>query len=174
MKIFLYCIFIALLLGCSGPYDELEKAFPVRSEINGEMIKSKTIMLSSRNHKGAYNYREIATVSLSPEFVEIDISMPTFNRVQIPIEEISGCGKTCFGSTTWDADILLGNKCIEISFSEASEIIDWCWENNLPVITGKDKRNWMYNNGILPSRETYKQVSKEEYMRQVARCCQGY
>ena len=167
-------LIVITLMGCDGPYNDLEKDYPAKLNIEGKSIKSRTIVLTSRHHKGAYALRDVVSVRLSPEHIEMDVDLPRYKKVQIPIDSISGCGKSCFGSKIWDADILLGTKGIEISFKESSEIIEWCWETGLPMITGKDTRDWLYNGGVLPSREGYQQVDREGYARQTRRRCQGY
>ncbi|MCW8931880.1 MAG: hypothetical protein OQL19_16810 [Gammaproteobacteria bacterium] len=174
MKNISFCFLISFLIGCSEPYDDLEKDFFAKSKIEGKIIKSKSITLTSTYNQDVYDFRDNSTVKLSPQFVEIDINIPTYEKVQIPHEKISGCGMTCFDSNTWYSDILLGSKGIEISFYKSNEIIDWCWEAGLPMITGKDKRNWMYNGDSLPNSEGYIQVDREEYKRQTIRRCQGY
>ena len=175
-KIFLLTsLFVA---GCNGPLDELEKSFSSNESISSEPIESKTIVFTSKHHKGAYSYRELTTTRVNSNLLDIEVDFPFFgffdSKIHIPISEISGCRKSCFSKNDWDADILLGDVGIEISFDNSKNILEWCFQNELPMLTGKSKRNWMYEDGQLPSRENYVHVSREVYEKQTESSCLGY
>ncbi len=168
-------LLLLFLLGCSGgPYGELEKEFKAKQELNGEVIESNTIVLTSQAHKSSYELRKVVDTSLSSGFVEINVNTFGYDKIQIPVSSISGCGKTCFGSGKWHADLLLGSQGIEISFANSNQVLEWCWSNDLPIISGKDKRGWLKNKVPLPDRDGYKQVSKFEYSEKIKQRCQGY
>ena len=82
--------------------------------------------------------------------------------------------KRVLAQNNWHSDLLIGQEGIEISFVKSNQIIEWCWENKLPVISGKVKRSWMYKKNKLPSKDGYEQVSKEKYYSQMKSACNGY
>jgi len=176
MRLIIHIFISVFLIGCSGAYGDLEEKYPANEIVDSEIVEMKSIILTSKVHKGdgAHSINGLSKVKINSEFMEIEINIPWYQKIQIPVEEISGCGKTCFGSDAWDADILLGELGTEISFRNSKQVLEWCWEQGLPMITSKNKRDWMYNDKTLPSKEGYQQVSKEEYTRQTKRRCAGY
>jgi hypothetical protein len=62
----------------------------------------------------------------------------------------------------------------EISSDVASKIVDWCWQNTLPMLTGAEERAWLYERRPLPSKGRYVPVPRDEYERQANRTCMGY
>lgn len=174
IQIIIKVLFALLLLGCSGPYSELEKEFKAKHEIKGEHIDSRTIVLTGQNYRSSYKLTEIVDVFLSPSFVELNVNSLGYDKIQIPVSSISGCSKTCFGEGRWDADLLLGSQGVKISIVNSDKVLHWCWENNLPVITGENRRAWLSKKASLPELSEYKQVNQTEYSEQLKRSCNGY
>ena len=167
----------ALLAGSGGLYSDLAAQFPAKSELSTVVLESKSIVLTGTNRRGAQSLQEVVKVGLDSSGIQLRPSFPLsigFPPADIPLDAISGCGMTCFGKDRWDVDLLLGQLGIEVGISQAPEVIEWCWESGLPMISGKIKREWMYSGGQLPSRDDYIQVDREEYERQTKRRCQGY
>jgi len=167
----------AVLTACGGPYTEVANQFPAKSDFPSEKLESKTLVLTGTNRRGAQNLQKIVDVGLDNSGIHFRPDFPFgfgFPPAEVPLDAISGCGMTCFNKDRWDVDLLLGDLGIEIGISQTPEVIEWCWERGLPMISGKDKRNWMYSGGRLPSRDGYEQVDREEYRQQTKRRCQGY
>ena len=171
---------VALTLGaaaCGGPYNDLEKAFPAKGDLQSKVLTTATVVLTSKKHSGAYSLRRVANIAVTSKFVEISVDKPfsVFHRkVQIPIEAITGCSKTCFGPGKWDADLLVGELGIQVSIKNSQQVLDWCWDNGLPIISGSARRAWMHEGKDLPGRHGYVQVSKEQYLRETRSACMGY
>lgn len=55
-------------------------------------------------------------------------------------------------------------------------MVQWCWDNSIPMASGKEKRDWLYDKKSLPSRKSYEEQlsSREVYDKQVERSCMGY
>jgi hypothetical protein len=162
---------------CGGLYNDLEKVFPAKTNLQPKAVASRTIVLTGRGHSGAENLREIVNIGVTPAFVEIRADKPFeffYGKIQIPIDVITGCSKTCFGPGRWDADLLLNDVGIEISVENSQEIIDWCWDNGLPMISSSVRRAWKYEGKALPSKNEYVRVSKDEYASQARSACSGY
>ncbi len=166
-----------ILTACGGPYKEVANQFPARSDFPSEMLESKSLVLTDTDHRGAQSLQQIVNVGLDSSGIHFRPDFPFsigFPPAEVPLDAISGCGMTCFRKDRWDVDLLLGDLGIEVGISQAPEVIEWCWERGLPMISGKDKREWMYSGGQLPSRDGYVQVDREEYRQQTKRRCQGY
>jgi hypothetical protein len=162
---------------CGGSYDVLEKAFPAKTDLQPKLIASRTIVLTSTPHSGAENLRGIVNIGLAPAFVEISADKAFdlfYSRIQIPNDAIAGCSKTCFGSTKWDTDLLLEDVGIQVSIENAQEVLDWCWDNGLPMISSSVRRAWKYEGKALPRKADYVRVSKNEYASQAKSACLGY
>lgn len=177
MRVALLILISCAGAACGGAYNELEKAFPAKSDLQPKIVASRTIVLTRRPSSGAENLRGIANVGLTPAFIEIRADKPFelfYSKIQIPTEAITGCSKTCFGSTKWDADLLLDDVNIEVSIQNSQEVIDWCWENGLPMISSSVRRAWKYEGKALPRKTDYVRVSKNEYASQARSACLGY
>jgi len=174
VKIITVLVFSCLLGACGGPFEQIAERYPARSPFPAEM-QSKNILFTD-GQPGS-----IRTVDLRIAFDEEAVhigSNPILGiggtRATIPMEAITGCSMTCFGNTRRDTNLLLGELGLKISMTESPEVIEWCWESSLPMISGKDEREWLYASGQLPSKAGYLQVDREEYRRQTRRSCQGY
>jgi len=173
----LIILFIVAGVACGGSYDDLEKAFPAKSELKPRMVASRTIVLTGKYHSGAENLRGVANVGLTSGFVEIGADKPfalMYSKIQIPVDAITGCSKTCFGPSKWDADLLLNDVGIDIGIENSQDVLDWCWDNGLPLISSSARRAWMYEGKGLPSKTGYVRVSKDEYTSQTRSACMGY
>jgi hypothetical protein len=165
------------LAGCSGPYDDLAKDFAAKGEPQGQRTSVSAMTLVSNRHEGAFNYNGVITVSLAANTVEIrPISPASFflGGLDLPAERISGCSMTCFGVDDQHADLLFESHGAEISFDGAAEFIDWCWRNDLPLISGANRRDWLYAGGSLSGKAAYLPVPRDEYERQALQACRGF
>lgn len=176
MKTSVACSFVFALSACSGPYSDLEKTYAASVAPSGTVLTTPVVVLTSPRHEGAYSIRGILSVSLTPEYVAFTAAAPysyLYKSLKIPVAAISGCSTKCFGPGEFDADILLGKDKIQLSIEKSEEVFEWCWTVGLPMISGKEQREWMYKGGELPDRAAYVQVSKEEYSRQRKSRCMG-
>ena len=166
-----------LMIGRDGPYKDLEKAFPRLSSVTPVTVVSSSVVLTSTRHRGAFSYTDVLRVGLSDRFVDIEPKFPislALGKIQIPIESVSGCSKTC--GAWWDADLLIDSTGTEISIPESQETLEWCWHHQIPIVSGKDRREWLYNKARLPEKEKYaaQLASRDKYDRQARLSCVGY
>ena len=167
------------MTGCHGPYDDLEGAFKASQPLSGRVIPVDSVVLLSPKHNGAYNYNGVLNVRLLPSRLEIEPSGPVriFQaNLDIPADAVSGCSRTCFGAGMWDANILISKTSTQIDFRNSSQVIDWCWANKIPMISGKDRRQWLYSGAALPDHSTFSEqlASRDKYDAQAKRSCLGY
>lgn len=171
MKVLLVTIFIFLQAGCEKHYHSLEENFPFIQELEGEIIDSKSIVLVSQNLHSSYEFKNMVNTKLSKSVIELDIQMIGYKKTQISAADVSGCSKTCFDND-WHADLLLGTVGMKIGFDKSEQIFDWCWNNRLPIISNKNKRDFLYNKRAFPKIESYK-GSKSEYIKKINLSCNG-
>ena len=168
---------LCLLAGCGGPYVDLAKDFTAQGEPTGGRINVKRVVIVSQRHRGAYNYRGVLEVSLTANAVEIRPTFPqsvALDRLTLPAERVTGCSMTCFGSEDRRADLVFEQQGAEVTFDAAADIVDWCWRNGLPMLTGAQERAWLYESRPLPSKAAYLRVTRDEYERQAHNTCMGY
>ena len=171
--------FALLLLGaaCSrGPYADLERAFPARATSPAATLPVESMVLVSPRHKGAHNYKNMTRIGLHADGLIIAPRSAFMKSVHIPPAAVAGCSKSCFGGSIWDADILVGNPPVEVSFHQSSAVLDWCWERGLPVISKSEETDWMYRGKPLtPDRRAKPELSSHRsYDEALGRACRGY
>jgi hypothetical protein len=137
------------------------------------------VVFTSQRHAGAHTFNRALKVRLLPTEIELEPVFPFtlgMKPVRIPAQAVGGCSRTCFGDGVWDADILLPTTGTELSIPSSFAVVDWCWNNQLPMVSGKDRRDWMYNRTPLPDRSKYvdQLSSREKYDRQGKQSCLGY
>jgi hypothetical protein len=170
---------VTLTTACHGPYDDLEKSFKASQSTSASPVPVDRVVLTSNRYRGAYSYDKALTVQLSSSTVELKPAFPfsvAMKDIAIPADAISGCSKTCFGDGVWDADFLLSSAGTEISFRSSRQVVDWCWANKIPMISGKDRRQWLYSGASLPDRSKFSEQlsSRESYDKQAKMSCLGY
>ena len=171
----LLILIAAGLVGCSGSYEDLEGAFGVEDGVTGDGVGMVEIVLVSTTHRGAYTLHP--DVILTDSTVEIRPRFPLslFHRdLSLPASAISGCSMTCFGMDDKNADLLFEDQGVKVSFGAAPEMVDWCWQEGLPMLSGESVRGWQYSGRALPAKAEYSQVDKEEYEQQANSACTGY
>jgi hypothetical protein len=173
MKAYLFPLII-FLVGCDGPYKDLEQKYPKENEVSAKVLTPESLVLTSQHHKGAFSFRDMNNIQLTDTAVYINLDSFFHKPLELPISNITGCSCTYFNKDNWDTDLILGDDGIEIGIHLSKETKDWCFKNNLPVITGKQQRDWLYNKKPLPSFENYVQVSREDFDYQFKQACMGY
>lgn len=177
MKIFLLLLCIPLLTGCFKAYGDLESKYSGNKVPNGtQTIKSKTFSVSSVNRRGIESFHDIASIRISDEGVALDPGVPFTSSVFIPSKDIAGCAMTCFGTDDQHIDILVPATGSDVMIKSSERLLDWCWSNRKPMYSGKEKRDWLYNDKPLPpNRNFYAQFgSREIFNKQQVRSCLGY
>lgn len=173
MKIYILLL-IFFLVGCDGPYKDLEAKYPKKNNATVKVLMPESLVLISQHHKGAFSFRNMNNVQLTDAAIFISLDSWFHDSVEIPILSITGCSCTYFSKDNWDTDLILGKDGIEIGIHLSKETKDWCYERNLPVITGKQQRDWLYNKKPPPSFEDYVQVIREDFDYQFKQACMGY
>ena len=172
MRIIIIVTISLVLVGCKSPYDDLEKNYPAERKIEGKIIKPGALVITSLNHSRAFNFKSSPAITLSPNFIELNLKSMQHKNVQIPLLKISGCSKTCY-SNSWLADIYINETKTIIGIPNANSVIEWCWESGIPLLTSKEKANW-HHGKKFSTKNTKNHVSKKEYMALAKKSCHGY
>lgn len=175
MKIF-YAILAIFLAGCSGAYKSLEESYKVDSLEGTPTMKKISITFTGPAHKGAESYQQLADLYLTEKSIGVSISMPMFNKIYIPREDIQACSMTCFGTKDRYMDMTIPKKGIIISVPDNQELQDWCWNNKKIIYPGDIQRNWEYKGAQLPPPDPSAPQfnSREAYNKQLYQSCIGY
>lgn len=152
MRYVLWLTFVGLVSCGRSPYDDLEDAFRAPTRLRSKPIASRTMVLVSRRHRGAFNYRNNVNIRVSRDAVEIAPSLPWLDPITVPASSVTACSASSFGGADWDADLLIASVETEVSIHASSEIVGWCWQNRIPAASGEERRGWLYRGGSLPSR----------------------
>ena len=167
---------VLLLGGCGKSYSDLESAFGT-SKIGGasRLVADSVVLISQRN-PGAESYKGIATIYLSPEAVQIEVSAPFTKPVSIPVRGVGACSMTCFGYGDRHVDLLIPKVGASVMIRESKELLDWCWDTRRPMAPGAVKRDWAYNRVPLPPASTFEHQfqSRAAYDHQTKQSCLGY
>jgi len=64
-----------------------------------------------------------------------------------------------------DFVLVLDEARTPIRIADAQKLIEWCWFNELPMLTSNARRDWLYNGAMLPGKEELadSMVSREAY-----------
>jgi len=142
------------LVGCHrGPYPELEAAFGRPPSLSSNPIQSRSLVLISRRHEGAFNYPNGVEIRLAGDRIEIKRRGPAKVALNISAGAVDACGVTGWGDGQWDANLLISSVETQVSvLGNPTEILDWCWDNRINFASTPEVMAWMYEGKKLPSR----------------------
>lgn len=169
--------FAALLPACNDPYNDLEASFKTEHTTSVAGTHVTNVRLTSTS-KPSEVIKEGLSITLLPASIEIDPEFPytvALKPLAIRADQIAGCSMTCSGDGSY-ADLLISSTGTEISFRKMAAVIDWCWDNKIPIISSKDRREWLYAAGTLPNRSKFLEQlsSRGLYLYQAQQSCLGY
>ena len=164
------------LLGCSPSYSDLEDAFAAKNMVTTPALEQRSMVITSQKHRGAESYRDLVTIRLSVDSVDIENSTPFAKAIKVPTEEIAGCSMTCFGVDDQHINLLIPRTGSDLMIPRSEALLDWCWSTRRPMISGGARRNWQYHGVALPKAETFADPlnSRELYDAQVTQSCLGF
>ncbi|WP_143171825.1 hypothetical protein [Rhizobacter sp. OV335] len=168
-----------LVSACSGPYADLEGSFKASQPASAPAVSVEQVVLVSTHEVGAHRYDDVLAVKLLPTAIAIEPSFPWsigMSPVSIAVDEVAGCSRSCFGDGVWDAELLVARTGTQISLRNSKELIEWCWSNRIPMISGNDRRQWLYKGASLPDRSEFSEqlASRKNYDAQAKQSCLGY
>lgn len=176
-------IAIPIVLGMAwswstGAYSDLAARYPAKASFTGTPIRSRTLVVTGPQRRGATNYRDIVRVNVAPGALELQgrgLAGAMMSAIRIPRDAVRFCAKTCFGASNWSADVVLAEPALELSFENAQEIIDWCWREHVPILPQKAESAWLYEAGSLPAPAAFADqfTAREVFDAAVRNSCVG-
>jgi hypothetical protein len=165
-----------VLAGCSSSYSDLEEAFPAPAPSNAPALDTKSIVLTSRTRRGAESYDGLVTIRLSTNAVMIENAVPFNGSIEVPVDEITGCSMTCFGTADQHIDLIIARTGTTLMIPRSKALMEWCWNARRPMISGKSKREWEYKGVALPGIDSYAEQlnSRQAYDEQAVQSCLGF
>jgi hypothetical protein len=175
----LYVTVVVALTGCSQQYGDLAAAFPASKPSTGAALPVDSISIVSRRHPGIMTYHGVATVRVSGESIDVSIGFPfgfPFAKpLSIPQREVAACAMTCFGTSNPNVDLIIPKTGSDLMVP-GKTLLEWCWSNRKPMLSGATSRAWLYSGAPLPSIRTYDEqlASRQAYDQQTKMSCLGY
>lgn len=158
-------------------YDYLTQDFPA-SDSQKQKIAAGEISISQpkRTH-GTIRLEKVLSVSLTESTVAFEptvLSSALYSAFEVPATAIHSCSRQC--GTGRDYILILESAETEIRIEDAPELMDWCWGNQIPMLSSNARREWLYNGTKLPSAEELAEsmVTRTAYDAKAKRACQGY
>ena len=166
----LSCIALALA-GCGTPYRSLAEEFPSRSDFPARAASSELFSITVRHNPRV----ESLALDVGMDDSAIHLRPAAGSRyttvsAEIPLHAIAACSKTCFPGRQ-EVNLLLREPGIQLGITEAPEVLEWCWQAGLPLISAAVRTEWLYGDAELPNVDDYGQVDREEFYRQADQIC---
>jgi hypothetical protein len=178
----LLLIIFTVLLGAylkGSSYRYLADKFPVSGEFLNEhesLVPSMSITRQQRVF-GATSLREIMNLHISDTKVTLQPKVPYsffYRAFELQAKDIHSCSKQCGGATEYI--IIVAKPGVEISMEGVPELMEWCWQNRLPMLSSRMRIKWLYTGEELPSKQAMidKLTTHEDYLYQTKQSCLGY
>jgi len=163
-----------LLAGCSGSYSDLEAEFA--RDANNAPVVANEFVVTRQKQEGLELFSAFARVRPSPGRIDLSPSLSWRRSVSIPASEVAYCSMTCFGTADPHVDLLVPRTGSLITISNKRELLDWCWAHRVPMLSGADKRRWLYSGASLPSPSSYTAQfdDRSVFDKQAQQSCLGY
>jgi len=179
MRIFFSLLTILLIQGCADEYSQLEKYYEVNPDEKSDSFNESTVTMISTSTRGAYTFRNNIEVTLNENAIRFRVEPPYgyfFKPIEIPANDVSGCGKSCFRKDLWLTEIYISKTGTTIGVQNSNTLINWCWKNKIPIIPGDIERSWKYKGASLPPKSQFSAQfeSLDNYIYLAKQSCLGY
>ena len=148
---------IALLAGCSGPWDDLAARY---KDANGAAPahKGRTIVLAGTNHPGAFSMHGLALYELDKSGVRMAVTSPLsflYPPVHIPTKAVTACSRISW-SPGFDTPLWIADAKVEVVLrGHERETLEWCKSMSIPVVSRDLEWKWLRGSTEgMPSNST--------------------
>ena len=161
----------------SRSYSYLWQAFPVSSSEKQQIPAGSISISRPLGTHGMIGLDNGMTVLTTDQSVAIEPSFPDsmfYSAFEIPGTAVHSCSRQCGGGK--DYILILEDLETEIRIEDASDLMDWCWDNQIPILSSNSRREWLYNGTNLPTLADLGEslVSRSAFDEKAKRACQGY
>jgi hypothetical protein len=167
---------VVVVSACSDSYRDLASPFGTDKTSTAPTLAADSIVISGPRYAGPTSYNGIVKIRASVDAVDVDIRMPFMKPLSIPTSEIAACAMTCFGTSDQHVDLLIPKTGTDLQIPRSKELLNWCWTNRKPMISGADKRGWHFSGAPLPPASRYHEqfASRQAFDEQTKMSCLGY
>ncbi|WP_395683895.1 hypothetical protein [Dokdonella sp.] len=163
----------------STQYSELAKLYGSQAAWTSPATLATQVTLESRHRNISPRvYHSTLLLRMSDAGIQLEPASRTrgMGVVTIPTSAVEACSMTCFGKRAKDTLLLLPQLGLKIGILNAPEVIDWCWNQHVPMAANADASAWFYKDAPLPAKDTYDAqfASRAVYDHQASRSCMGY
>jgi hypothetical protein len=158
-------------------YEYLSLEFPI-SEGSSQTLDAGEVSITQplRTH-GAIRLEKVLTVSLTERTVKFEpttISSVLYSAFEVPTSAVHSCSRQC--GIGKEYILILEGAETQLTIDDVPELMDWCWNNQIPMLSSNARRDWLYNGASLPTADQLAaaMVSREAYNDKAKRACQGY
>lgn len=159
-------------------YSNIADKYPLSEGTGYTAISADRVSITKQNRASqAVSTRDIFDVSVDDESVRFETSSLRgilYRPFEIPANAVHSCSKQCGIGARYI--LLLKAEAIEISVGNAEAILDWCWQNNLPILARSQRMEWLYNGEALPEQSDLDQTLKNRstYDYAARQACHGF
>lgn len=158
-----YAGVVALLAGCSGPWDDLATRYTDKSS-SPLARKDRTIVLAGTNHQGAFSMRGLASYELDKSGVRMAVTSPLsvlYPPVHIPTKAVTACSRISW-STSFDTPLWIADAKVEIVLrGYERETLEWCKSMAIPLISRDEQ--WKLLRGSAESMPSNTALVNDAY-----------
>ena len=177
----LLLIISTVILGAyheGSSYRYLADKFPVSGELSENEFPVPFMSITRQQRVfGTTSLREIMNLHISDTKVTLQPKAPYslfYGAFELQARDIHSCSKQCGGVT--DYVIILDEPGVEIRMEGVPQLMEWCWQNRLPMLSSSMRRKWLYSGEELPRKQVMidQLTTHEDYLFQTRQSCLGY
>lgn len=168
-----------LVASSSAEYRDLERTYGGKPAWSSPAQTSLQVGLSSnRRRASSSTFNSTLEMRLTTEGIQLQPGRNAIGMdiVTIPTTAVEACSMSCFGKLARSVNLLLPESGIQVDLLNSPEVINWCWQNRIPMATSAARRAWLYEGVSLPDKKSYAQQlsSRPAYDDQARQSCMGY
>lgn len=168
-----------LVASSSAEYRDLERTYGGKPAWSSPAQTSQQVELSSnRRRASSSTFRSTLKIRLAAEGIQLQPGPNAIGMgiVTIPTTAVEACSMSCFGNLARSVNLLLPEPGIQVDLLNSPEVVNWCWQNRIPMTTSAARRAWLYEGAPLPDKKSYAQQlsSRPAYDDQASQSCMGY
>jgi hypothetical protein len=162
----------------SPQYLILEKSFGGKPAWKTPAHPVLRVQLGTNADRESSAYQSSLQLRITPKAIQLEPGPAAagLDIVNIPAEAVGACGGSSYGARSRSVHLLIPREGVEIELLRERDMVDWCFDNRLPMLSGEQRENWRYNRAPLPPKEGFSAqfVSRDAYHEAAIRAFNGY
>jgi hypothetical protein len=158
-------------------YEYLSSEFPFSEGPSLRLDAGEVSISQPLRAHGTIRLENALTVSLTERTVKFEpktMSSVLYSAFEVPASAVHSCSRQC--GIGKEYILILEGAATQLRIDDVPELMDWCWNNQIPMLSSNARRDWLYNGAGLPTADQLAaaMVSREAYDEKARRACQGY